>query len=523
MVREVVVWAMVGALMCAGACGCAGAAGGRSLLAAGWSGYASGETGKPVLEIEVAAHAKDGAGCFATPVASDELGNIYLSWLDPSGSLKVARKDPRGQVTTVVIDDKPLIDEDHHNASIALDRYGFLHVVWGMHNSPWRYKVSRAPRDITAWDDIGPLRDQDKANPRGLPGVEISYPSFFKDCDGDLYIAFRNRVSTRGWEAGDQSGGLARYAADAAARKGRWTMLGGKNHPHGDNPEIQAWGGKALLWTGRPGRPDSPAYQSYMISHAVGPDGRIHIAWAFNDNNPKAWDVNQFGYAVSADKGETWAGANGQRFDALPMTDTHYDKVVDDLTNVWYQMPFVFLGTDGRPWVSAKNDTVHVLQWWHPSGSAWVRSDIGQGGSPGRVFSDGYGKVYTFGWDALWTTTDAGAHWAQMPAPAPHPGDTIPDYDYLYSTANVRYMTFVDGSVKRVYTLGLPGHVWKTAAPSRPKSLLFDGRAGGRRVDSVAALTWDRDFCYENGMLYLYSAAGEPSARWSHPGVEVVF
>jgi len=330
---------LASALLCAGSCCHAEkSTGGRSLLEAGWTGYDSGETSQPVLEFEVPAHAKDGAGCFASPVASDELGNIYLAWLDPSVRLKVARKDPTGQVTTAVIEEHAGIDEDHFNASLGMDKFGYLHVVWGVHNSRWKYKVSRAPRDITEWDDTGPLRDGEAGNPRGLPGVEVSYPSFFKDRDRDLYLAFRNRVSTKGWEAGDQSGGLARYAADPDARKGRWRMLGGRNHPHADSPEIHAWGGRALLWTGLVGRPDSPAYQSYMISHAVGPDGRIHIAWAFNDNTVKAWEVHQFGYAASADKGETWAGADGRRFTSLPMTDTHYDEVTNDRENVWYQM-----------------------------------------------------------------------------------------------------------------------------------------------------------------------------------------
>jgi hypothetical protein len=41
-------------------------------------------------------------------------------------------------------------------------------------------------------------------------------------------------------------------------------------------------------------------------------------------------------------------------------------------------------------------------------------------------------------------------------------------------------------------------------------------------VSSVAALAWDMDFCYEDEALYVYSAAGSPSARWTHPGVEAI-
>jgi len=305
------------------------------------------------------------------------------------------------------------------------------------------------------------------------------------------------------------------------ASQGRWTMLGGTNHPHAGEPQTAPWGGKALLWTGIPGRPDSAAYQSYLIAHAVGHDGRIHIAWAFNANNPQCWDVNDLGYAVSADKGETWCGADGRPFDRLPMTDTNYDVVVHDMNNVWYQIPFVHVGKDGRPCVSAKNDTQHVAQWWRPVGGKWVMSNMGSGSY--RVLADGYGRVYTFGWDdKLYMTTDSGATFTSIPATG-RSGNVIPDYDYLYSTANIRYVNFANASAKQVYTITFPGRVWKTAAQARPESLRFDGRAGGRDVGSVTALAWDLDFCFENGTLYVYSAAGRPSERWTRPGVAAVF
>jgi hypothetical protein len=507
----------------AGGTGTAGSAGSAgTLITSEWSVYASGETGTPELELEVAASSQEAGGVFATPVASDALGNVYLSYMDPAATVTVVRKDPDGQLTTAVIEANSMVDPDHHNSSIGIDKYGYLHVVWGMHNSPWRYKVSSAPRDISSWDDIGPLAEGGASNSRGIPGIDVTYASFFKDRDGDLFVAFRHRVNTGGWDAGDESGGLARYAADADASQGRWTMLGGTSHPHASEPDNQPWGGKTLLWTGLDGVIGDGAYQSYMISHAASHDGRIHIAFAFNENNVQSWEVNHFGYAVSSDKGETWAGSDGQSFASLPMTDTSYDEVVSDPNNLWYQEPFVHVGGDGLPCVSAVNDTVSAAQWWHRSGSTWSQSDIGQGGFPGLVFADGYGTVYTFGWGSLLSTTDSGSTWNALAVNA-DAGDALPDYDYLNSTANVRFMDFSDGANKRVYTMRFPGHVWSTPIGSCPTALLFDGQAVGRNVGSIGALSWDEDWRCEGGALYVYSAAGKPSTRWTTPGVAAIF
>jgi hypothetical protein len=285
-----------------------------------WQGYASGETGTPTLEFEVQANSQESGGVFATPVASDDLGSIYLIWMDPNATVMVARKDPSGQVTTSVIETNSLIGPDHHNSSSEIDKYGYLHVVWGMHNSPWKYKVSTAPRDITKWDNIGPLSEAPSEggaqNVRGVPGNDISYASFFKDRDGDLYLAFRHGVYLPGWNAGHQGGALARYSANPTASDGRWTMLGGTNYRYGTNPDNQPWGGRTLLWTGLDGVVGDAAYQSYMISHYVGHDGRIHIAWAFDENNTQGWEINHIGYAVSSDKGETWS--EGKKRNACP-------------------------------------------------------------------------------------------------------------------------------------------------------------------------------------------------------------
>jgi hypothetical protein len=487
------------------------------LLLGNWSAYASGEIPTPVLEFEVPANAQEAGGVFASPVASDEFGNIYLSWMDPSATVKVARKDPSGQLTISVIETNSVIDQDHHNSSIGIDKYGYLHVVWGMHNSPWRYKVSRAPRDISTWDDIGPMSEGTSQNVRGLPGQDISYASFFKDKDRDLYVSFRHRVNTQGWDSGDESGGLARYSADATVANGRWRMLGGTNHPHATEPANQPWEGRTLLWTGLDGVIGDGAYQSYMIGHFADHGGRIHIAWAFDENNVQGWEVNHLGYAVSADKGETWSRANGQAITSLPMTDTNYDQVVGDPNNLWYQQPWVHVGSDGLPVVSALNND-ETPQWWRPANSTWARSDIGQGGGPARVFADGYGRIYTFGWDALYYKPDVNAAWAQVPAVS-SPWDVIPDSDYLFSTANVRYMDFVNSATKRVYTMRFSGHVWKAPATTCPSSLLFDGQAGGRNVSSTAGLVWDMDWRCEGGSIYVYSAGGQPSTRWTKPGV----
>jgi hypothetical protein len=115
-----------------------------------------------------------------------------------AASYEFVKRRPDGRLTTAIIVARSPVGPDPHNASAAVDRYGYLHAVWGMRNSPWRYKVSTRPRDITSWDDGGPLAEGTARSARGIPGIEISYPSFVKDADGDRFVALRHRVDSGG-------------------------------------------------------------------------------------------------------------------------------------------------------------------------------------------------------------------------------------------------------------------------------------------------------------------------------------
>lgn len=74
-----------------------------------------------------------------------------------------------------------------------------------MHNLPWQYQVSLAPHDISAFEFRGQeisdaefdryyIENKTSFPTQGtadIPGNQISYPAFYKDAIGDIYVTYR--------------------------------------------------------------------------------------------------------------------------------------------------------------------------------------------------------------------------------------------------------------------------------------------------------------------------------------------
>jgi len=110
-------------------------------------------------EMEFPAHQVN-LGDFQSPLVTLN-GRIYLVWVDDQLRTRIAKKAPDGTITTNVIFDETDPDPYHNEASVGIDRDGYIHVVGNMHNSPygrphndnpyykhpWQYKVSNRPED----------------------------------------------------------------------------------------------------------------------------------------------------------------------------------------------------------------------------------------------------------------------------------------------------------------------------------------------------------------------------------------
>ena len=94
------------------------------------------ETVQVTKEMEFPAHEVN-LGDFQSPLVTYN-GSIYFVWVDDQLRTCIARKSPHGTVTTNVIFDKTDPDPFHNEASVGVDRDGYIHVVGNMHNSPLR-------------------------------------------------------------------------------------------------------------------------------------------------------------------------------------------------------------------------------------------------------------------------------------------------------------------------------------------------------------------------------------------------
>lgn len=152
---------------------------------------------------------------FATPLAYYQ-GSIYVVSVEPPLSnnngvnlrtviRKGSERQGRWQWESAVIDEATLDDMYHTQASIAIDKEGYLHVVYNMHNMPWQYVVSKKPGDITSFDFKGDkISLAEKSTVKHLnktpfpsigtaaiPGNQITYPAFFYDRQGEIYLTYR--------------------------------------------------------------------------------------------------------------------------------------------------------------------------------------------------------------------------------------------------------------------------------------------------------------------------------------------
>jgi hypothetical protein len=161
----------------------------------------------------------------------------------------IEQKPGRWTWTATIVDDATVDDPYHTQGSIAVDRRGFVHIAYGMHNMPWQYAVSKMPLDTREFDFRGePVTldarrtlklenrtDFPRSGTADIPGTQVTYPRFVVDRTGDLYVTYRFALRPkRGWSDRDLAGGVARY--DVTTRK--WTALGGAIDISRDDAEL---------------------------------------------------------------------------------------------------------------------------------------------------------------------------------------------------------------------------------------------------------------------------------------------
>jgi hypothetical protein len=170
-------------------------------------------------------------------VASVEDGSRFANRLSTVVRLG-ERRDGRWQWQRTVVEERTLPDIYHTQPSVGIDSRQHVHVAYNMHNMPWQYVLSRTPCSIDDFEFRGrAMSDADlhtafeeNRSPWGdvgsaaIPGNQITYPGFFNDRNGELYVTYRFAVRPgRPWLERGFGGGIARF--DAGSQQ--WSAVGG--------------------------------------------------------------------------------------------------------------------------------------------------------------------------------------------------------------------------------------------------------------------------------------------------------
>lgn len=193
------------------------------------------------------------------------------------------------QWTTTRIDTHTLLDPYHTQPSLAFDRNGYLHVAYNMHNLPWQYVVSHQPYDVSQFDfngqpvTLGQLDELRLANKThypdagkaAIPGNQITYPAFFKNHAGDLYVSYRFAMRpARGWEERARAAGVARYDADTR----NWIAVGGSVPLGAGDAEYAGKSNPSTTVFAY-----DPGYIPYLVTLAFDTDDALHAVWTWWD------------------------------------------------------------------------------------------------------------------------------------------------------------------------------------------------------------------------------------------------
>ena len=320
-------------------------------------------------------------------------GSIYLVWVDKSLRTMIAKKAPNGKITTNVILQKSKKGKNHNLPSVGIDKDGYIHVAYNMHHSQykngdrgWQYKVSNKPEDIRSFTFVGNTK-------RTIPGQMITYPSFTRDNNNELYVTFRHRTHREGKFGfnGSQGIGIAKYNSNSKL----WSMLGGTNYKHGV---------KTFFWSNSSQDAKSAAsghktagYQGYRAKILFDKKNRMHVSWDVFIAPGK--EASHIMYAYSDNGGKTFKKANGSTINSMPITPQNGDIVERAPRGIYDTRTYVAVTKDGRPIVSFEdrsNKGKPYYKVWN--GKNWGNKKVlPSAASPATLTVDSDGVLITMG------------------------------------------------------------------------------------------------------------------------------
>lgn len=205
-------------------------------------------------------------------------------------------------ISTHVVDSA--VKDNHGGGAMVIDSKGIIHIVYGPHSGPFRYKKTETPNDISKWSKVEYI------------GRSMTYPSLAIDKSTDkLYLLGRYSPQTEKWSL------LLYTKSSDEAWSSPLTLFTSRYRPWRD------------IWFKR-----KHVHNSYIRTYKsiIVKDSRIHVALKVfehlpsNKSNEFSTSSNTVSYSVgyfySDDEGKTWK-ANEQKV-PLPITPTNYEQIV---------------------------------------------------------------------------------------------------------------------------------------------------------------------------------------------------
>lgn len=289
---------------------------------------------------------KSNVSTWATPIAYRD-GMVFIVTVEKPDKvmnginlMTVVRKgkqiDGMWNWESYIVDSETIDDQWHTVPSLAIDVEGYIHIAYNMHTMPWQYSVSSKPLEINGFKFMGEsvtslnklALKHFKRTPfpgigrAAIPGNQITYPAFFYDRKGDLFITYRFNIrpklafNKRGWAAG-----IAKYNYKTQT----WGSIGGSFTITNSDARLNI-GSKGIVkpfaltfgWVG------------YLPRLAFDSLNQMHVIWMWRQYAPGS-DHTHPSYAWSPDGGETYKMSNGDNY-KLPITVAAADliKVFDD-------------------------------------------------------------------------------------------------------------------------------------------------------------------------------------------------
>lgn len=370
---------------------------------------------------------------------------IYTTWIDGT-NLMAAVIYEDGVLDEIVVRENIQNDKYHVMPSIAIDKQGYIHLTADTHNQDWIYYISKRPLNISKG-----FIQQIPGEKRCPPGKNITYPQFFTDTNGVLYLSYRSYItSATGSTAGNPAGALARYQH----RKRQWKVIGGSdalNYPSGNGDEDAT-----LVWN--PTGAFGGWYQQPNLKLFFDASNRMHvIATVANTSSNRTWNgMTHLIYAYSDDRGNSFHRIDGTLIDSLPLTIENATVVVDRSTeaDLWTGSNLLQLGAfaSNQPVISYHIDGIGYIKKWN--GSDWIELNVPKVADGIYTRRNGHGVVFRpyFG---LYFTADGGENFEPIAHGIDYnAGSPKVDLNHYIHTGDFRWQAVHnEASEMRIYSM----------------------------------------------------------------------